>query len=234
MHACEPFSAVQEAPHAPQSLVVVSGVSQPGAPVQSPHPAPHASSVQVPDAQVSEALGRSQPTPQPPQSSSVVVDVSQPFAAFPSQLAQPVPQVALHAPPEQVFALLTSAQVTPQPPQFPSETLVLVSQPLAGLPSQSPKPGLHVGSHVPPTHALAPLTNAQAVSHEPQVATDARSASQPLAALSSQSAVPGSHTDDEHEPARQLVAASVSVQTRPHAPQSDGVVSGVVQPSAGH
>jgi hypothetical protein len=45
--------------------------------------------VQLPDAQDSEALARSQTVPHAPQFVSVVVLVSQPLAALPSQFAKP-------------------------------------------------------------------------------------------------------------------------------------------------
>ncbi len=68
--------------------------------------------------------------------------------------------------------------------------LVLVSQPLAGLPSQSPKPALQLATvHAPAAQPATPLAAAQPRPQAPQCDTVVRtSVSQPLAALPSQSA----------------------------------------------
>jgi hypothetical protein len=75
------------APHAPQSVVVASDVSQPVAslPSQLPKPAVHAPMAQVPVAQVALANARPQLDPQPPQLTSVVSGVSQPLPGTRSQ-----------------------------------------------------------------------------------------------------------------------------------------------------
>ena len=54
---------------------------------QLARPGSHAATTHVPVAQVSVASGMSHTTPQPPQLLSDVAGVSQPFGAFPSQLA---------------------------------------------------------------------------------------------------------------------------------------------------
>lgn len=64
--------------HAPQWLAVLSAVSHPAAPVQSPNPLLHDAIAQVPLAQVAVALGCVQAIPQPPQLVLVLVAVSQP------------------------------------------------------------------------------------------------------------------------------------------------------------
>jgi len=73
----------------PQWLAVLSGVSHPGALVQSPYPALHEPTAQVPVAQVAVALAWLHSTPQPPQLAVVLVAVSQPSvsAVPPEQLA---------------------------------------------------------------------------------------------------------------------------------------------------
>jgi hypothetical protein len=80
-------------------------------------------------------------TPQPPQLPLVLRLVSQPLAALPSQFPKPALHEAMaHEPLAQVAVALVREHATPQPPQFASE-LSAVSQPLAGIPSQSAKPG---------------------------------------------------------------------------------------------
>ncbi len=67
---------------------------------------------------------------------------------------------------------------------------VSASQPLAALPSQSPKSGLHVATaHAPAVQVAVALAREQALLQRPQWAVDVRvSASQPLAVIPSQSA----------------------------------------------
>jgi hypothetical protein len=88
------FARLQVAPHAPQSVVELSGVSQPLAALRSqlPKPALQVPSVQVPPPQLAAALARLHDTPHAPQFALVCVDCSQPLFASPSQL----PKFALH------------------------------------------------------------------------------------------------------------------------------------------
>ena len=74
-----------------QFVFVPSWVSQLGAPAtHSAKPGAHVVAVQVPPPQVSFVFGMSQTWPHEPQSLRLQIDVSQPFAAFMSQLSQPV------------------------------------------------------------------------------------------------------------------------------------------------
>jgi hypothetical protein len=56
----------------------------------------------------------------------------------------------------------------PQRPQCAMAVLVLASQPLAGLMSQSPKPALQVNPHVPETHEGVALAAVHVRPHAPQ------------------------------------------------------------------
>jgi hypothetical protein len=85
-------------PHAPQfDTLVCVFTSQPleSMPSQSSKPAAHAPSVQLPDAQDSEALARSHAVPHAPQFASVVRLASQPLLDCPSQLANPGTQAPI-------------------------------------------------------------------------------------------------------------------------------------------
>jgi len=101
------FARSHVAPHAPQFVVELSGVSQPLAAFRSqlPKPALQVPSVQVPLPQLAVALARLQEMPQPPQFALVVVACSQPLLASLSQL----PKFALHAPSVQVPVLQLAA-----------------------------------------------------------------------------------------------------------------------------
>lgn len=64
---------------------------------------------------------------------------------MPSQFAKPeLHVIVLHMPAVQAAVAFGREHVLPQAPQFPSDVLRSTSQPLDGLPSQSPKPGAHV------------------------------------------------------------------------------------------
>jgi hypothetical protein len=68
---------------------------------------------------------------------------------------------------------------------------VLISQPLAELPSQLPKPALQVMPQSPAAQVAVPLVLLQTVLQPPQCVGVLRLVSQPLAALPSQSPKPG-------------------------------------------
>jgi hypothetical protein len=142
VHDSVAWSSAQAAPQAPQSPSVRRLVSQPsdGAPLQLPQPLLQASTVHCEEAQPGVPFGAEHETPQPPQlAGSVVVKVSHPLTALSSQSAVPgvaqkeqphVPVVHLGVQPEE-------GHTVEQPPQWLTSILVLTSQPLAGLPSQS-------------------------------------------------------------------------------------------------
>jgi len=82
---------------------------------------------------------------------------------------------------------------------------VLISQPLAALPSQLPKPALHVIPQVPAGQVAVPLVVLQTVLQDPQCSGLLRLVSQPLAGLLSQSPKP------EAQAIPQLPAVQVGV-----------------------
>jgi hypothetical protein len=169
-----PFALEQDVPQAPQfdTLVCVL-TSQPFAarPSQLPKLALQVPSVQEPEAHDSVAFAKSQIAPQDPQFDSVVRFVSQPLEALPSQLPNPELQVpSWHAPPKQVEPAFVKLHAVAQLPQWVGLFVVLVSQPLATLPSQLPKPDEHVIEQVPAEHAGVPLADEHAAPQPPQFA----------------------------------------------------------------
>ena len=72
-----------------------------------------------------------------------------------------------------------------------------------GLPSQSPKPLLHDGTHTPAVQLVVPFVAAHCVPQAPQLLTVPRLASQPLPALPSQFPNPALHVM-LHAPAEQV------------------------------
>jgi hypothetical protein len=159
-------------------------VSQPLAAVrsQSAKPPWHART-HAPALQVGVALGSlGQRVPHIPQLAvSLAVSAQMPLA---EQKVVPAGQELTQAPPAQREP---AAQGFPQRPQ---SVLVfrLVSQPLTGLPSQSPAPALQLATvQRPRAHPAVALGGLQALPHAPQEAgLVARPVSQPLAALPSQ------------------------------------------------
>jgi hypothetical protein len=77
--------------------------------------------------------------PHPPQLLSVFRFVSHPFEYKPSQSANPLAHERMvQLPDVQVGVPLATKHAMPQPPQWFTLFVVVVSQPLAVLPSQSP------------------------------------------------------------------------------------------------
>jgi hypothetical protein len=186
----EPWAFVQAFPQEPQFVTVRIEVSQPLASLlsQSPHPSVHATIWQPPVAHELVALARVQRTPQPPQLVELVSGASQPLVASPSQSPKPAAQRATpHAPLTQLGVPAVVEQILPQVPQLVT-LLSDVSQPLAGLPSQSAKPVAHVGTHAPDVQATVPLAFVQVLPHAPQSPAVLSEVSHPLLASPSQSA----------------------------------------------
>ena len=95
-----------------------------------------------------------QVTPQAPQLPSTLRVTSQPSALDPLQLPKPGWQVMPQPPPTQTATEFCGVtQTLPQVPQWVAVVLVLVSQPLAAIPSQLPKPMLQAVSY---THLTLP------------------------------------------------------------------------------
>ena len=128
-------------PQAPQLLPVVSGVSQPATPVQSPKPSRHFIIVQTPLTQAPSALGNEQALPQVPQlptslcrSTHLTLHLSGvPAAQVDTQLCV-LPILAQNG--------ASILQEVPQAPQV-SGRVMLVSQPSSATPVQWAKPSLH-------------------------------------------------------------------------------------------
>lgn len=152
-------------PHAPQFSLVDRSTSQPvvGSPSQLPKPSRHinwqAPALHVPPTALAAAPHTRLHAPQC--CMLLLMSTSQPLEASPSQSANPAAQVSLHAPLTHV-ALATRSPMHKRPhiPQFVT-VLSCASQPLRPLPSQSPKPALHMSTvHTLVTHlpvALAKL-----------------------------------------------------------------------------
>ena len=83
---------------------------------------------------------------------------------------------------------LATTHAMPHAPQWATVVAVPVSQPLAALPSQLPKPAAQLATaHAPAEQVGVALGRTQALAQRPQLATEvARLTSQPLAALPSQ------------------------------------------------
>ena len=107
--------------------------------------------------------------------------------------------------------------------------LVLVSQPFAGLPSQSAYPALQAPiTHAPAAHVAAALAKRHTLPHAPQLfASVPRTlVSQPLLAVPSQSAKPESHAPTTQLPPTHAFTVELgSAQVVPHAPQLRGSVA---------
>jgi hypothetical protein len=175
-HDGAPFWPLHWFPHPPQLAVLTAVLtSQPFTLLmsQSANAPLHATSSHVPVAHVAVAFGRAQATPQPPQLVRVFRLVSQPFAYWPSQSAKPAAQDATkQVPPAQLAVPFAAKQARPQPPQCWTLFVVLVSQPLTELPSQSPKPAAQLETvHWLFEHAGVPPCGGHTLLHAPQLLT---------------------------------------------------------------
>jgi hypothetical protein len=217
--------AAQLRPHIPQLVTVVLVlVSQPFARFMSqlPKPAPH-EIPQNPPPHVAVPPVLEHARPHAPQCATLtLVLVSHPLPLFMSQFAKPALQPPIaHAPPLHDALALAKEHAMPQRPQFVALVRVLVSQPLAVIPSQFSKPALQLAMRqVPAMHEPVPFAGAHPALHAPQcVRLVCRLTSQPFVGLPSQSAKPGSHVPTPHAPARQTSVALASEHARPHIPQ---------------
>ncbi len=162
-----------------------------------------------------------QVTPHPPQLPLLLRLVSQPLAAFPSQFPKPALHEAIaHEPLAQVAVALVREHATPQPPQLPSE-LSAVSQPFAGIPSQSAKPARQAYEHEDPEHETEELGLAgQAAPQPPQWLTLlVVLTSQPSAPLLLQSPKPPLHENPQAELLQNELALARPGHALAHAPQ---------------
>jgi hypothetical protein len=86
------------------------------------------------------------------------VSVSQPFEGSPSQLVNPALQAPItHEPVEHTALAFAYAHAWAHAPQLAMSARTSVSQPLATLPSQLPKPALHERAHAPAAHPGIPF-----------------------------------------------------------------------------
>jgi len=102
-----------------------------------------------------------------------------------------------------------------------------VSQPLASLPSQLPKPALQPPRpHTPARHAAVPLAgDAQRIPHAPQCkALSVVLVSQPLVSLPSQLPKPATHAPTAQRPPVHAGVALGRLHCVPHAPQFEALV----------
>jgi hypothetical protein len=191
----EPLALVQPLPQAPQCAVVLFRfVSQPllrALLSQLPQPALQ-TMAHAPAEQEALPLVVLHGALQEPQWVRLVwVFVSQPFVATPSQLPQPLEQVpSVQTPLTQVSPAFGRSQSFPQPPQWVRLVLVLASQPLAALPSQSAVPGAQVRlqAQVPLLQTGVPVGQLQGLPQVPQCSVLVVTlVSQPLFGLLSQS-----------------------------------------------
>jgi hypothetical protein len=202
-------------------------------PSQLPQPELHVIE-QVPVEQEAVPLVEEHAWPQPPQFAVLVlVLTSQPLAACPSQLPQPVlHEVNVQVPVLQEEVALTWAQPLAQLPQS-VRVLRLVSQPLAGLPSQLPQDAAQLGTHAPAVHEVVPLGLVQIWPQAPQLVLWLREVSQPLAALLSQLPQPVEH-EMAHCPVEHEGVPLTPLQALGHEPQCAGsVIRLVSHPSEG-
>jgi hypothetical protein len=125
------FGSAQATPHAPQSVAVLVGVSQPllGLPSQLAQPAAQLGA-HAPAVQAVPPWALLQATPQAPQFAVVVVAISQPSLTSPLQFAKPELQVMLHAPLEHDAEPPVLLHAVPQALQLSGSVLRFFSQPL--------------------------------------------------------------------------------------------------------
>jgi hypothetical protein len=198
-----PKSAPQAKPHEPAAQVALAFAGEAHRRVQLPHvvglarsashplaalesqsarPVLQAATAHAPAVQAGVPLATTQRVGQLPQwVASEPRSTSQPFAASPSQSAKPAVQVNAQAPAAQdTVAWALGAHAIPQAPQCSALVRVSTSQPLATIPSQSPRPGSQLAiPHTPAAQAPVALAGAQAVPHAPQWAALTRVSTQP-------------------------------------------------------
>jgi hypothetical protein len=153
-----------------------------------------------------------------PQCEVVVSGVSQPLFASPSQLPKPAAQTGVQTPATQEVVPFWLAHATPHAPQLVALVWVSVSQPFAGLPSQSPAPALHCGEQTPEAQAVVPAGLVQVLPQVPQLEVVLNDVSHPVATLPSQSPNPVLHAIAQ-EPATHDGVPLVLLQDAAQAPQ---------------
>jgi hypothetical protein len=111
-------------------------------------------------------------------------------------------------------------QTLPQVLQLLTSELVLVSQPLAGLPSQFLNPTSHTGTQAVPLHEVVPCRFEHARPHVPQLVVVLVGVSHPFRVSLSQSPKPPLHAGTQAPPVQAVVPCAL-LQGCPHAPQCE-------------
>jgi hypothetical protein len=179
-----PLVALQALPQAPQCVTVLEVLtSQPVAYCrsQSAQGAVQLSTPQVVPLQVGWPCATLHCVPQAPQALTLFVSgVSQPSPAAALQLPKPAEQTIPHWPPEQKAEPFVPLQAAPQAPQCPTLVEVSVSQPFAGLPSQSANGAVQDWiSQVPVAQVATAFGSTHSWPQAPQFRRVCRLASQP-------------------------------------------------------
>jgi hypothetical protein len=127
-----------------------------------------------------------------------------------------------HEPVEHVAVAFVREQATRHAPQC-VVVLVCVSQPLASIPSQLPKPMLHITSeHLPALHDAVALFREQGTPHAPQCNNDVLvSVSQPLPAIMSQFPRPALQVNPQVDAAQVGAAPITGGHAFMHVPQCE-------------
>jgi hypothetical protein len=166
-----PFATLQTFPQVPQfSGSDWSIVEHEFPPEQSQKFVAHIPTPHIPATQFGVPFIVEQTFPQPLQLLTSEASVtSQPFVSLPSQLAKPGVQTMPHWDAVHVALPFWLLQAAPQAPQFAGSAERSVSQPLAGLPSQSAKGALQLPTaQVPFEHAGTACGRLHAVLQLPQ------------------------------------------------------------------
>lgn len=222
LHAAVPFAAKHTTPHAPQlfgSELSVASHPLAALPSQSPLPAKHTATPQLPFTQVGEPPIAGHAWPHDPQFCTFVfVLISQPFAAFISQSAKPPLHAIEHFAELHVGVPLFVLHTAPHDPQSSLSVWRFDSQPFVGSPSQSANVPLHDWTaHAPPEHIAFAFVSEHACPHMPQWKTSVCVfVSQPSPGIRLHSANGAAHAPSAQLPALQTGAAFAYEQTMPH------------------
>jgi len=120
--------------------------------------------------------------------------------------------------------VVAPGQMFPQAPQLAESLVTLSSQPVAALPSQSPKPGSQAKEHWPVEQTGEELATArQGWAQAPQFATlSLKDCSQPLAGSASQSPKSGAHAQSQAFALQVAAAPAGATQAFVQLPQKAG------------
>ncbi len=216
---------VHALPHAPQFVVLLSGVSHPLAaiPSQLPKPAEHMPIPQVDAVQAGVPFVTApHAAPQRPQCETLLArSVSQPSETIPLQFPRLALQVIPHVPIAHDAVPPAEEHTVVHVPHAMTLEAVLSSHPFPGSPSQLEKPAVHVPiRHIPAVHRAAAFAKPQTVPHAPQFAADERrSTSHPSAASMLQLAKLALQVATWQTPLVQVAVPFAAVQARRHIPQ---------------